>query len=181
MWARNVSAALMAGDDEPVLPEVLRQLERLIDHQARALEEQDDRTEQALTLSVAILGGALALASLVRSSAVLDGAFLALLGGSAVLNIAALAGFLRAYLGVPKAVSVGPDPHWMSGKANDADWRMPDLLLSVVTDDPDYYAANGVILRRVAKEQLRGASLLVASLGGYAMATFYILGKGVAW
>lgn len=170
-----------AGDDAPVLPEVLRQLERLIDRQGRALEEQDDRTEQALTLSVAILGGALALASLVRSSAALDGAFLALLGVSAVLNIAALAAFLRAYLALPKAVAVGPDPHWMSGKANDVEWKLADLLLSVVTDYPDYYVANGAILRRAAREQLRGATLLVGSLGGYAMATFYILGRGVWW
>lgn len=169
----------MPGDD--VLREMLRELERILDQQLRAVEEQDDRAEQAITLAVATLGGGLGLATLLSGALYRDGVSLAFLGVSAGVNLASLAWLLRAYMGVPKALQVGPRPTWLRDKANDAGWTVQDHLLSMVTDVPDYCLANADILRRRASIILRGVWMLLLALAGYAIVTLYILGRGVAW
>lgn len=59
----------MNGAEHEDLREMLREMERVIDHQIRALEEQDDKSEQLIRLVIAALAGGIALGSfLVRGS-----------------------------------------------------------------------------------------------------------------
>lgn len=169
----------MPGDD--VLREMLRELERILDQQLRAVEEQDDRAEQAVTVAIATLGGGLGLASVVAGVVPTDPMFLLLLGVAASVNLGALHHFLRAYLGIPKALQIGPQPAWVRSKARDPAWTMGDHLQSLVENLPDYCHGNADILRQRAAELYRGTKVLLMAIGAYAIATVYILGRGVLW
>lgn len=158
---------------------MLREAERAVDHQVRVMEEQDDKTERVRTLSVAALGGALALATFVRQFAPLDGPFLVVFGAGALANLLALLRFLRAYVALPKARATGPDPRWIAEKANESTWSRERHLIALLQNYPAYFDHNAAVLARVVAERLAGLLLLTGSLGAYAAGAIYILGKGV--
>lgn len=168
-----------ANDD--LLREMLREAERDIDHQIRAIEEEDDKTEQSLALAVAVLAGALALASLVAGQGRIDRPFLLATAGGAALNILALLRLLDAYAGLrqTRSVHVGPRLDWLAEKVRDSGWGFADHLSSLIADYANYHAHNAEVHRDLWRERRRALKTLVAAILAYAIAAFYILSKGV--
>lgn len=73
-----------------ILPEILREAERALDHSLRALEELDDKSEQLIALAMATVGAELAaFASLSALSSA---------GAPAIVRFTALVGLTGAFL-----------------------------------------------------------------------------------
>lgn len=159
---------------------MLREQERVIDHQVRALEEQDDRSEQMIRLGIAALAGGIALGSLlVRGSTAPSGRILASLAIAAVLNLASIVLVVHAYVGFRRHSEghVGPDPGWIAEKAMDGSWTLEEHLLSLIVDHPRYSDHNMTVMNRIADRRRKGVYLLLSSLLAYAVGYFYILSE----
>lgn len=167
------------GDDDELLREMLREAERVLDRQFRMMEEHDDKTEQAIALGVATLGGGVALATFARAgTAPLAMGFVVF---GAALNLLALLWLLEAYVGLSRKESLrmGPNLRWLAAKANDRTWSLEDHLLTLIKDVPAHWDANLAALRAVAGRRRSGLLMLLVSMSSYAMGTLYILGGGI--
>lgn len=170
---------MAAQPDQGLLAEMLREVERVVDHQVRWMKHQDDKTEQTLALATATLGGGLVLATFLHQTRASDIASLVLVASASSANLASLWRLLRAYLGVPKLLRLGPHPGWIAEKSNDATWSKADHYLFLLAGFPRYYEQNAEMLARVARERLAGLRLLLVALLGYSSAAAYMLWKGV--
>lgn len=162
-----------------VLHEMLRECERTIDHQVRALEEHDDKTAHMLTLTVAALGGGVALVGLAFGSfrADLDVFFVASAVLAGAINITSVLLLVGAYVGFRRhtEVHIGPSVAWIADKANDAEWSVLDHYLCVVKDYPSYYEWNTQRSQASAARRRRGVQALCVAVAGYAFAFAYVL------
>lgn len=91
---------------------MLRESERTLDHQVRAMEELDDKSEHMLTLGVAAIGGGVTLASLavVNIPASIDRSFIVGILVAGILNLGSLLLFAGSYIGFKRhtEVHIGP-------------------------------------------------------------------------
>lgn len=175
-------------DDEPraVVPvdlrELLREAERVIDHQIRALGDLDRKSEQMITLGVAALGGGLAIGLLlVREASGPVGPFVVILL-AALANLVALAMFVNAYVGAPRPseAHVGPSLNWLQQKANDPDWTGERHYISVLADHATYGGHNLGMMKHAARWRRQGLAWLGGALIGYLASLVFILG-GRIW
>lgn len=165
-------------DDTDVLRELLRQAERVLDHQARGMEEQDDKTEQPLALGVATLGGGLALATWVTQVGGSDLFFGLLIAAGALVNLVSLPTLMGAYLVLPLTLQVGPHPRWLAEQARDLETVLREVLLDLVETGPAYYEMNANALIRTSRERGRGLRLLLVAVCLYVLSAAYMLVQG---
>lgn len=149
---------------DPVLPLMLDEARRVLDHQVRAIEELDDKTEHMLTLTVSSLGGTLLLAGVVveRAGAGARATFTAIAVG-AVFHLLAAGFLLNGYLGVGRKteIAVGADVAWIAGKANDPSWTEERHLVSLLMTYPHFAARN----TRRMRDSNRARATALAFLG----------------
>lgn len=158
--------------------EVLHQLERLLDHEVRAIEEADDQFELLAVLDLAVIGGGIAL---VRSLLTSAGAVVALPIGVVVLLVlgfglacAAFVVVMEDYLGWTARsapdVEVGPSPDHLVAWSQDAATPSQELRLGLIEGYRGYVLGIEGMLesktsaRRVALYALFGS--LLAFLAG---------------
>lgn len=162
------------------LAEMVREAERVLDHQVRAAERLDERSQQGVALATAALGGALALGSLVAGSAPrsADHLFLPLLAGGGVLNLFALFQLLQAHAGLREGgtLRVAPGLAWLDSKAGQRTWTLLLHLRSVIAGARAYEEYNRRALLETAARRRRGLAALLASLAVYAAAYLYVFG-----
>ncbi|MFA5861553.1 MAG: hypothetical protein WDA16_07645 [Candidatus Thermoplasmatota archaeon] len=173
----------MTGSPDALLREMLREAELVLAQQLHVLDEVDDKSEQLLTLSVAVAGAGLALFAFVadRSRTALPGAFLFAWAGAFIIDLLAAASFLGAYVGVGsgKTRDIGPHPRWLAQKANDSTWLEIDHLVSLLANYPSYVENNRRIMAASRRATVSGLVLLFMSVFAYAAAAFYVLRGGI--
>lgn len=162
------------------LREMLREQERVIDHQVRALEELDDKSEHMIRLSMAALAGGVGLASVVLRATTSPSVLLLVpLVIAAGLNCWGLAVFVDAYVGLTRHrdAHVGPNPSWVARKALEDSWTLEEHLLAVVTNHERYNAHNLAVMEHAATRRHLGVYLLLGSIMAYAGGYIYILSE----
>lgn len=160
------------------LREMLREQERVIDHQVHALEDHDQKSEHMIKVCIAALAGGVTLATiLLRGPHDVSLVTLAPFSGAAILNLASLVLFVDAYVGFRRQAEahIGPDPAWIAQKADDAEWTLEEHLLSIIADHPRYSDHNLLAMERTTKRRRYGIYLLLASITAYAGAYIFIL------
>jgi hypothetical protein len=172
-----MNAPFVRGCVDPraaLLVEMVREAERVLDRVLRSMEEQDDKTEQGIALAIATLGGGLAIASLSEAARPI---LLAAIGVGAALNLAAVAGFLDAYVGISGGVPLclALDPRWLVDTAADDTWSLERHLEALVGAYGEAIRANVRALALVAQRRKRALTWLMASVAVYAIGGFLIL------
>lgn len=168
------------GPVYPGLAEVVRELERYVDHQVRATEEIDDKAEQLIALSVVLFGGAFAVFALSTStvSAAVRG-FLPVVVAGFLSNTAAFLVLLHGYLGLREAeaprVDVSPDPFWVLDRLEEPWWTLQHHYHAVIRGYTVIARRNRSELARLTKQRRRGLYLLVLA------ATLYATGMFILW
>ncbi|MBI4393565.1 MAG: hypothetical protein HY556_07195 [Euryarchaeota archaeon] len=166
--------------DERRLGEVIRQMERYVDHQITVAEELDDKIEQLLALAVASFGGGLALllsqpTALVGGDPILTPSA-ALLVLSLVVNLISASLFLDAYVGIlpARAPQIGPgaDPAWLAEVALEPRWTMAHIQFSTIKGLKDRATENQGELVRVGSLRRLGLVALFVSLFLYGVVIF---------
>lgn len=169
--------------------EVLRQLERLLDHEVRTIEEIDDKLELLLGFHLAVIGGGIALArNLAAAPTNSLGAspppvVLALLaGGTLVLGVSFLL-LLRGYLGWspgtgPDTVS-GPSPAALVAARRDSRVTFADLLEGLIYGYQAYIDELEDTFRTSVAYRRMGLAASFTGLGLYTAATFITVAGGM--
>lgn len=157
---------------------MLREQERVIDHQVRAIEELDDKSEHMLRLSIAALAGALTLASfLLRGPDQVPPLVLLPFGSAAALNLCALVFLVDAYVGFRHHAEahVGSDPAWVAERAEDPAWTLEEHLITLIQDSPGFSAHNIQVMERATHRRRLGVYSLLVALVLYVVGYLYIL------
>lgn len=157
---------------------MLREQERVIDHQVRAIEELDDKSEHMLRLSIAALAGALTLASfLLRGPGQVPPLVLLPFGSAAALNLCALVFLVDAYVGFRHHAEahVGSDPAWVAERAGDPAWTLEQHMLTLIQDSPGFSAHNIQVMERATHRRRLGVYSLLVALVLYVVGYLYIL------
>lgn len=154
--------------------EVLRQLERALDHEVRATEEVDDKLERLLAIVVLALAGSMAvLGSLFPGPATLtagEARLVLALSATGILSLVAAAGFLvHGYIGLtprsgPEFI-VGPDPDLLVRRSADPAITRERVLRALSTQYPAYIDSVGQERMRILRLRHRAFHLLTSGLG----------------
>lgn len=161
------------------LHEIVRQLERYVDHQVQASGELDRKNEVLLSVVLALTGGGIALLGTIRplnATGIDPTAVLLLLGSTSLAGAAVV--LTDAYLGLTQArapkMYPGIDPIWLAEVAADESFTAEHVA----------YATTGTLRLGVEKNEreltrrgrLRRAAfyLGLAGLALYAIGTFFI-------
>lgn len=171
-----------ASNDE-VLAEMLREAEKIVDHQVQAIEEMDDKAEQMIGIGIGTLGGGLALAAFLADRTGVTG-IVAPYSAVAIplsLSVAAILFFLESYIGIlnPRSAAVGPDLRWIREKSNDSGWGLKDHYLSVLAAYPNFYDANMKKMEHSVTWRRRGLFVLMIAVASYAVGAYYILSQRI--
>lgn len=165
------------------LAETLREVERIIDHQARAIEELDDKSEQFITLAVAALAGGIALGAfgVQQLAHGVDALAVALLGVAGGFNLIGLLFIVNSYIGFRQQIEVyvGPDVEWLVQKSNDRDWTLASHYLNVIAGFAGYYQNNLKKMSHSVHWRRRGVYVLVTGVAAYAATFLLILGRSI--
>lgn len=171
---------------EHILAALVRDAERVIDHQVQAMEELDDKSEHMLGLGVALLAGGVSIATFLagRESAPRpDWTFFCLLCAGGTTNIAAILAFLESYVGFRHGtrLAVGPSLEWIQAKANDPDWSLPSHRLSLLSEEgyPTYARVNSIKMAHSARARRLGLASVAAAVILYFAALADILAEAI--
>jgi hypothetical protein len=168
-------------EDDALFAEMLRVAERVLDHQVKAIEALDLKTQNAITLGVAALGGGLALGSLVTAQgrAGVDVWFAGVFGAGGLLNLAALALLIDANTGLRRQrfVRYGVHVSWLRESWPDGSLR--ELRRSMVREIEDYAISNAHVMRAIASRRRQGLLVGFAAVTAYALALVYIVARSV--
>jgi hypothetical protein len=172
--------------DSGLLAILLHDAERVVDHQVKAMEELDDKSEHMVGLGVAMLAGSLSIATFLvgkESAPRPDWTFLWRLGAAGAANILAILAFLESYVGFRHGteVVVGPSLDWVAQKSQDRDWNTASHLSSLLSPDgyPAYARFNRANLRRSAAARRAGLLALAGAVVLYAGALIDIMAKAM--
>lgn len=156
------------------LARLVRQSERAIDHQVRALEELDDKIERMMTIAVSAIGVALALATVVFQAPTLapGPAFEGSLLAGIVLNLAALLSLYDGYVGLLRRIEfhVGPRPDTWNRRLKDASWNEEAFLRGMLASSAEYFRFNARTETRKQAARRLGVYLLLLSILPYVLA-----------
>lgn len=154
---------------------MLRECELGLQQQIEIMKELDDKTEQMVTLGVAILGAEVAgTALLLRESRSGAAWFLA---AAVALGIMGLLVLVDAYVGWSRAgrAATGPSLAWIAEKAQDPEWTEARHLAATIGAYPSFAATNEVDLRRRVIAHRRSVGCLLASVVVAAGGGVYLL------
>jgi hypothetical protein len=171
--------------DATLLSALLHDAERVIDHQVRAMEELDDKSEHMLGLGVGALAGGLGLATVAAGKESLqpDWLFFWSVVAGGLLNMAAILAFLESYLGIRDGGSlwVGPSLDWVREKSVDPTWSLASHRLSLLSADgyASYYRFNRERQQRSARWRARGLAGLALATVCYTVALVQILAQAI--
>lgn len=167
--------------DVRLLREMVRESERLIDHQLQAMEQLDDKAEHMVGLSVALLAGGVALVGFMIQNLPDRIGFWFALGVSCgvILNLGSIASFLRSYVGIAPhtELHVTPHPTWMLEKVHDEQWSLWRHLGSLVRSYAKYSDVNVAKMRASGIYRAHGTALLALATTFYSTSMFLILGR----
>lgn len=167
-----------AWDRTPLLESILRQMERYVDHQVRAVEELDDKIEQLLAIDLLLLGlGITLLDRAVGRSLVDPGAPSLVLTGPLVVGFLAVVGsmilLIRGYVGVGSSRGprhqAGPDPGWLAQAAEEEGWTRSHFLHGLIKGYERWAEDNENEISRIVRG--RRAALVLALFGVLLYAT----------
>ncbi|MEA3200397.1 MAG: hypothetical protein QOE90_1825 [Thermoplasmata archaeon] len=173
-------------DDEPAraVLEILREAERVLDHQIRSLEELDDKIEQMLALGVGSLAGAFALAAFIASREPRWAGYAAALASGALWNCAAVFYFARGYGIVDREVQakVGPSTGWLAAQAQGPSPNLVEHGRLVVAVLHNSFEDNDETATFIAQQSRKGVRWLAAALMlyGAVVVLFLVLDRGQA-
>lgn len=166
-----------------MLREMVREAERVIDHQVRVWEGLDAKAEQLMRLALLVLAGAVALATFFvqRPGVPFDAVFLAIFLGAGLLVVFAILYLLASYAGFrsDRRLSVGPAPAWLVDRSTRSDPSLRDHLRAVLETYRDEYEENRRRMDLAAESRMCGLALLVAGIGAYAAAFIYVVGGAI--
>jgi hypothetical protein len=164
-------------------------LEALADLASKDLEAQvataeviRQKTESAIGLGTAALGGGYALVGLAveKIPAALGWPLLVLVVVAGTLNLLALLFFVRSTLAIRTSLIVGPSPDWVREKSKDATWTKNDLWASLLSKFPEKSRANDEVMKRAVDRRIAGMRLLILAMAFHALTFVYVLGVGIA-
>lgn len=160
---------------------MVREAERVVDRVFRMAEEQDDKSEAAITLGVATLGGGLVLATFGATHRQADIMGLLVVAVAATANLSALHHFLDGYLGLrgPFFLRIGPSPDWIAQRVQDASWSPAQHVRSVLIAADADVRENVASMSHVVGRRRTGMRMLLASLVAYTIAGFYIVAGAI--
>ena len=171
-----------AGDpDAPILAELTRESERIIDIQVRAFERAEDRSDRLMSLSLAVLGGGLSVGAFVAAGdprwARYAALSLVVLG--VILNLASFLLFLRASPGLLEHHDVRPGPSLsvLARRAGNETWVLADHYQVYIDAMAECHIENLANLARAVIGRQRGLRLVLCAIGAYALALFLIAGS----
>lgn len=170
-----------ADADAALLAEMVREAERVIDHQVSVLKELDRKSGLVTTVAQALLAGAVILITLVTAQEVqgVDVPFIALLSSGGLVNVVALVRSLDAFVGPRQheAVKVGPDIRWVRRRSQEEGWGATNHRLSVISGLAAYQEDNLGFMGRKLEKVWGTLRLLSAAVGLYAASLLYLLWK----
>lgn len=162
-----------------LLAEMVREAERVIDHQVSELKELDTKSAHVTTTAQALLAGAVILITFVTGQTPdrVDAVFLAIFTLAATINAVSLTRSLDALSGVraPETVSLGPSPAWLAERSVEGDRGIPEHLRAVLRGLSSYEKANVKVMRQKADKRILTLRLLSAAVALYTTSLFYIL------
>lgn len=168
-------------DRVAVLREMVREAERVIDHQARVWEGLDGKAEQLMRLALLALAGAVGLATflLQMRDVHLDEVFLALFLAAGFVVVLATLFFVSAYAGIrsDRRFDVGPAPAWLAERSHRRNPALGAHLREVLATYDEDYEANRRRMDLVARSRKRGVLMLVAGIAVYAVGFIYVVGR----
>lgn len=154
-----------------MLREMVREAERAIDHQVRALENLDGKGAQTVTAAQAALAGAVALVAFVIGQAPgpVEPLTMVLFAAGAVANVVALVAQMGSARGrtVHDQVRVAPHHAWIEEKAKEQAWELERHLLSVLEGLARYAEGNLALMEIAARRRLHAQRALSMGLGLY--------------
>src|ERR1051325_3389938 len=141
---------------------MLREAERVLDHEVQAIEQLDAKTSQALTLAISGITLLVVLGTLAGTN--VSRSFLALLALAGLANAAAVHALIRAYHSLPSRaeVSVGPSPAWLADALTVAR-SLREPMDSFLLGYRDYHSNNQAFIADMKRSRTVGVKLLVAS------------------
>lgn len=166
-----------------VLREMVREAERVIDHQVRVWERLDAKAEQLIRSALLTLAGAVALATffLRQSEVLLDGLFLLLFLGAGLSIVLALLFFIASYAGFrsDRRLGIGPSPRWLADQAVRSEDSMADHLTAVLATYREDFRGNRAAMDLALRSRQRGLAALLVGILGYASAFAYVVGGSI--
>lgn len=165
-------------DDPDRLGEILRQMERHIDHEVAASREFDRKIEHLLTMAVLLAGAGLAVFNFVRPPGPIQDAFVAIdvwfgVAGMTA-NIAALLFLINGYVGLPLGsdpqIDPGVDPDWLEAASASPEWSLEHILHSSIKGLKAASSSNVVENERKSAARRRGLFAGLSSVTLYAVA-----------
>lgn len=164
--------------------EVLHQLERLLDHEVRALEEADDQFELLVVVDLAVLGGAIALIrSIVPAGmggiALAPVAVVTLLVGFALASISFIL-LMQGYVGWvsgggPRA-QVGPNPDHLIRLSHAPEVSSADVRSGLILGYRAYVRGLEAVLREKARIRRHALYSAFLSLVVFMVGTVMVVG-----
>lgn len=174
------NGAVADAEDVEPLAEILREAERVLDHQVQFLGELDDKVGQTLSLAVGLLMAASTLAAFLSDRAHPWRLYALGLCAGGLWNLAAALHLARACGLVDREVEarVGPDPGWLVERAHDPDWPPRRHDLQVLGAVHNSIEANDRMAAFVSEARAKGLRWLLAALMAYAVVILLFLAFG---
>lgn len=167
------------GDEAGLLAEMVREAERVIDHQVSVLKELERKSDRVTTTAQGLLAGAVILITFVtaRVPTRADLPFLVLFSLAGLVNAVALLRSLDSFIGPRhhEAVSVGPSVDWIHRRSQERGWDAADHRLSVVRGLAEYERDNQDFMRRKADKVSTNLRLVSWAVATYAASLLYVL------
>lgn len=170
---------------EPLLAEMVREAERVLDTQADSFRQLDGKSQQSIAMGLASLGGLLALTTFAmeKLGASLNWSTWLLFSLAGTFNLAALYLFIDAYIGLKPAKgrqAVVPALDWLQEKSTRPDWTLESHYLSVLSEFPRCYALNQKVIEAKIRRRRQGLKFLFIALVLAAGATLFMMAKRVS-
>lgn len=167
--------------DAPILAELARESERIIDLQVRAFERAEDKSDRLMGLGMVVLAGGLSLGAFASGGSLAwrEAIALGLVAAGAGLNMAALVLFLRASPGLLEHhdVRLGPAPSALARRAGNETWVLADPYQVYIDAMAQCHIENLANLARAVLGRHRGLRLVLCAVGAYSLALFLIAGS----
>lgn len=169
--------------DPALLSELVREAERVLDHQVRVWEELDGKAEALMRLGLATLAGAVALATffLQEPAVRLGTVFLAIFVAAGFLVVLSVLFFLASYVGLrtDRRLGVGPSPVWLERQAQRPANGLAAHHEAVLAVHRTDFESNRRRMDLAVESRRRGSLLLTAGVLLYAAGFIYVVGATI--